>query len=78
MDIQFVEKSHPYFETVNNDGLELILDYNEDRTSGHIKDNHATIHVETIGKFNCFVLSLTSYTFLAPLQLNGEGIYSLS
>ena len=46
-----VEESHSAFSSANKAGLELILDYNEDRTS-HIKmeNNHALIHIETIGK----------------------------
>ena len=45
-----MEKSHLGYKRVNKRGLEFILDYNEDRSSDEMKNVHAQIHIETIGK----------------------------
>ena len=51
MDMPSIEESHPDFDNVNREGLDLILDYSEDRTSNKMDDTHALIHIETIGKW---------------------------
>ena len=78
MTLPKIEEAHPEFDSANREGLELILDYSEDRTSHKIENNHALIYLETIGKI-CFKVSLIIIGHvLAPLKLEGEGIYSLS
>ena len=78
MTIPRIKEAHPEFDSANRKGLELILDYNEDRTSHKMENNHAQIYIETIGKIIFKVSFLLDKVFLAPLKLEGEGIYSLS
>ena len=61
-----VEESHHDFETFYQNGLELILDYNEERQYYNINDqteiqaistlypnnNDVTIHLDTISRYN--------------------------
>ena len=45
-----MEESDQDYGSINRKGLELVLDYNEDRSSVRLEDNHAQIHIETVGK----------------------------
>ena len=45
-----MEESNPDYGSINRKGLELVLDYNEDRSSDTMEDMHAQIHLETVGK----------------------------
>ena len=65
MDMVSVEESHPDYGNVNIEGLELILDYSEDRTSDKMDDIQALIHIETIGNIKCWNNHLSSLCMIS-------------